>query len=215
MARVVHLPQLCRFWGCCWLQDGTGGCWGLPREAPCAAHCVCWQGCLLLRQAYLKGLHLKPQAVLASMCCWTVQLYPSLKTNVKAPVLPLGRDSSLDNRSTGREGGRVGAVVGMCIPRMLFLLPPHRLLVSWLVGLARGSCQWMQVGAAAACMVPIASQLINKSFWHLLRSTIPTVWAPCGKSSVAVFIHFSFWLQVPQQAAQTSEKSGKLFSKWG
>lgn len=53
--------------------------------------------------------------------------------------------------------------MGTCIPRMLLLLPPHKLLVSWLLGLARGSCQWMQVGAAAAFMVPTASQLIKLS----------------------------------------------------
>lgn len=39
------------FWGCCWLQVGTGGCWGMPREALCAAH---WQGCLW--QAFMTSI---------------------------------------------------------------------------------------------------------------------------------------------------------------
>lgn len=116
MAGVVHLPHPCmgkrRIFGavagCRVGQVAAGECWGMPGEAQCAVHCVCWQGCLLLWPAYLKSLCLNSQAVLASMCCWTAQLYPSLKTNVKAPAQPLGRDSSLGNRSMRSEGGSSG-----------------------------------------------------------------------------------------------------------
>lgn len=54
--------------------------------------------------------------------------------------------------------------------------------------------------AGAACMVPAASELI-KLFGLTFHPLFQPAQAPCGRSSVTGFIHFSFWLKAPQQAA--------------
>lgn len=91
--------------------------------------------------------------------------------NVKAPVLSLGRDSSLDNRSMRSEGGSSG---GHVHPQDApFASSPQTPGV-----LAAGAGERelsVDAGGGCCCLHGSHCQSINKAFWHLKRSTIQSV----------------------------------------